>query len=48
MAEALYYPSSGDSSRLIVAISAVSTAAGRAGWAPAPTRAKRVPGNTQL
>lgn len=48
MAEALPYPSSGDSSRLIVAISAVSTAAGRAGWAPAPTRAKRVPGTTQL
>lgn len=48
MAEALPYPSSGDSSRLIVAISAVSTAAGRAGWAPAPTRANRVPGTTQL
>lgn len=48
MAEALPYPSSGDSSRLIVAISAVSTAAGRAGWAPAPMRAKRVPGTTQL
>lgn len=33
--------------QLIVAISAVSTAAGRSGWASSPTRAKQIPGTSQ-